>query len=55
MVEKSGKDLKTLRENVTSPHGTTAAALKSFADLDLEELVYQAMKAANDRSVELSS
>ena len=55
MVEKSGKELKTLRENVTSPNGTTAAALKSFADSDLEELVYQAMKAANDRSVELSS
>jgi len=55
MVEKSGKDLKTLRENVTSPNGTTAAALKSFADSDLEEMVYQAMKAAHDRSIELSS
>jgi pyrroline-5-carboxylate reductase len=55
MVEKSGKELKTLRENVTSPNGTTAAALKSFADSGLEELVFQAMKAANDRSIELSS
>jgi pyrroline-5-carboxylate reductase len=55
MVEKSGKELKTLRENVTSPNGTTAAALKSFADSDLEEMVYQAMKAAHDRSIELSS
>jgi pyrroline-5-carboxylate reductase len=55
MVEKSGKELETLRENVTSPNGTTAAALKSFADSDLEELVYQAMKAAHDRSIELSS
>jgi pyrroline-5-carboxylate reductase len=55
MVEKSGKDLKTLRENVTSPNGTTAAALKSFTDSDLEEMVYQAMKAAHDRSIELSS
>jgi pyrroline-5-carboxylate reductase len=55
MVEKSGKDLKTLRENVTSPNGTTAAALKSFADSGLEDLVYQAMKAAHDRSIELSS
>jgi pyrroline-5-carboxylate reductase len=55
MVEKSGKELKTLRENVTSPNGTTAAALKSFADSGLEEMVYQAMKAANDRSIELSS
>jgi pyrroline-5-carboxylate reductase len=55
MVQKSGKELKTLRENVTSPNGTTAAALKSFADSGLEDLVYQAMKAAHDRSIELSS
>ena len=55
MVEKSGKELKTLRENVTSPNGTTAAALKSFADSGLEEMVYRAMKAAHDRSIELSS
>lgn len=55
MVEKSGKDLKTLRENVTSPNGTTAAALKSFTDSGLEEIVYKAMKAAYDRSIELSS
>jgi len=55
MVEKSGKDLKTLRENVTSPNGTTAAALRSFADSGLEEIVYKAMKAAHDRSIELSS
>jgi pyrroline-5-carboxylate reductase len=55
MVEKSGKEFKTLRENVTSPNGTTAAALKSFADSGLEEVVYQAMKAAHDRSIELSS
>lgn len=55
MVEKSGKKLKTLRENVTSPNGTTAAALKSFADSGLEEIVYKAMKAAYDRSIELRS
>lgn len=55
MVEKSGKELKTLRENVTSPNGTTAAALKSFADSGLEEIVFKAMKAAHDRSIELSS
>ena len=55
MVEKSGKELNALRENVTSPNGTTAAALKSFADSGLEEIVYKAMKAAHDRSIELSS
>jgi pyrroline-5-carboxylate reductase len=55
MVEKSGKDLQTLRENVTSPNGTTAAALKSFKDSGLQDLVLAAMKAARDRSIELSS
>jgi pyrroline-5-carboxylate reductase len=55
MVEKSGKELKTLRENVTSPNGTTAAALKKFETSGLEELVYEAMKAAQERSIELSS
>ena len=55
MVEKSGKELKTLRENVTSPNGTTAAALKKFETSGLEELVYEAMKAAHERSIELSS
>ena len=55
MVEKSGKDLQTLRENVTSPNGTTAAALKKFTELGLDELVFESMKAARDRSIELSS
>jgi pyrroline-5-carboxylate reductase len=55
MVEKSGKELKMLRENVTSPNGTTAAALKKFETSGLEELVYEALKAAHDRSIELSS
>jgi pyrroline-5-carboxylate reductase len=55
MVGKSGKELKTLRENVTSPNGTTAAALQSFRDSGLDEMVYNAMKAARDRSIELSS
>ena len=55
MVEKSGKDLKTLRENVTSPNGTTAAALKKFTELGLEAVIFESMKAAHDRSIELSS
>ena len=55
MVEKSGKDLKTLRENVTSPNGTTAAALKKFTELGLEKVIFESMKAARDRSIELSS
>ena len=55
MLEKSGKDAKTLRENVTSPKGTTAAALNVFESEKLSEIVYEAMKAARDRSIELSN
>jgi pyrroline-5-carboxylate reductase len=55
LVDQSGKELKTLRENVTSPNGTTAAALESFRNSELDEIVFQAMKAARDRSIELSS
>jgi pyrroline-5-carboxylate reductase len=55
LVDQSGKELKTLRENVTSPNGTTAAALSSFKESGLDEVVFQAMKAARDRSIELSS
>jgi pyrroline-5-carboxylate reductase len=44
-----------LRENVTSPNGTTAAALDKFETSGLKELVYEAMKAAHERSIELSS
>jgi pyrroline-5-carboxylate reductase len=55
MLEKSGKDSKTLREEVTSPNGTTAAALASFDSSGWDEIVHKAMKAAKDRSEELSN
>lgn len=54
LLESSGKSATTLRENVTSPNGTTFAALQSFAASDLNEIVAKAMKAARDRSIELS-
>lgn len=54
LLESSGKSPKTLRENVTSPNGTTYAALQSFSESDLDEIVQKAMKAARDRSIELS-
>ncbi|MGA1279127.1 MAG: pyrroline-5-carboxylate reductase, partial [Candidatus Nanopelagicaceae bacterium] len=53
MLEQSGKSATTLRENVTSPNGTTAAALRVFDERGLEAMVAAAMKAARDRSVEL--
>jgi pyrroline-5-carboxylate reductase len=54
LLATSGKSATTLRENVTSPNGTTAAALASFAESDLFEIVKKAMTAARDRSQELA-
>ena len=54
MLEQSGKSATTLRENVTSPNGTTAAALQVFSDSNLGAIVTTAMTAARDRSQELA-
>ena len=54
LLDESGKSATTLRENVTSPNGTTAAALASFESHQLGDVVTQAMKAARDRSQELA-
>jgi pyrroline-5-carboxylate reductase len=53
MLNQPDADPKVLRENVTSPAGTTAAALQVFKDRELEKIVEEAMKAARDRSLEL--
>jgi pyrroline-5-carboxylate reductase len=54
LLDESGKSATTLRENVTSPNGTTAAALAIFESSDLNSIVTKAMKAASDRSQELA-
>jgi pyrroline-5-carboxylate reductase len=54
LLEESGKSATTLRENVTSPNGTTAAALASFGSSEMNSMVAKAMKAASDRSQELA-
>ena len=54
LLNESGKSATTLRENVTSPNGTTAAALASFSNDNLNSIVAKAMKAARDRSQELA-
>ena len=54
MLEKSGKSATTLRENVTSPNGTTAAALTKFKEKEFGKLIAEAMRAARDRSQELA-
>ena len=54
MLRDSGKTPSTLRENVTSPNGTTAAALKSLNESGLQEIFSAALMAARDRSRELA-
>lgn len=44
-----------LRERVTSPNGTTAAAMKVLKDLDFNGIMTKALTAAKDRSKELSA
>lgn len=54
-ADKSGEGPAVLRRKVTSPHGTTEAALKVFAARGFAELVAEAVTAARDRSRELSA
>jgi len=54
-MAQPGADLAALRESVTSKGGTTAAALASFSDQDLERVVAAAVTAAVRRGRELSS
>lgn len=55
LADLSDEDLVTLKENVTSKGGTTAAALAILEhDNALESLIEHATKSAYDRAVELS-
>ena len=55
MLVEDGEAPATLRERVTSPAGTTAAALDAFAAGDLRGLVAKAVAAATKRGGELSA
>lgn len=54
LLRKSGKPPAELRRLVTSPGGTTAAALLQFEKGDLANLVKQAVSAAYHRARELA-
>jgi len=54
MLESSGKSARELRENVTSPNGTTFAALSKFNEMGLTQMVEAAMAASAKRSQELA-
>lgn len=54
LLATSGERAETLRRNVTSPNGTTAAAIAAFDARDVGESIVAGMTAARDRSRELS-
>ncbi|MCL1972912.1 MAG: pyrroline-5-carboxylate reductase [Endomicrobia bacterium] len=54
MLAEAGADAAVLRQNVTSPNGTTQAALKYFKSQNLSDIVLKAMEQAAQRSKELS-
>jgi pyrroline-5-carboxylate reductase len=54
MLNVEGASPSALRENVTSPNGTTFAALQVFDSMDIEGIIKKATRAARDRSQELS-
>lgn len=53
LLQQSGDSPAHLRENVTSPNGTTFAALESFRADDFSGVVRRAVSAAAERSREL--
>ena len=53
LLEETGLTPDELRRNVTSPGGTTEAALKTFEKLGFEEIMEKAVRAARDRAREL--
>jgi len=53
-ADQKGESPAELRRKVTSPGGTTEAALKVFSDGKISELISSAIKRARDRSQELS-
>ncbi|MFP6826630.1 MAG: pyrroline-5-carboxylate reductase [Pseudohongiellaceae bacterium] len=50
----SSESIDELRHRVTSPGGTTEAAIKQFESGGIRELVDRALKAARDRSIKLA-
>lgn len=53
LLSQSSETAATLRENVTSPGGTTAAALAVMRSREFEDMMRRALRAAADRSREL--
>jgi len=54
LIETSGLDPSVLRKKVTSPAGTTAAAIAILQEHEFEALISSAVQAAYDRALKLS-
>jgi len=53
MLSHSGKSAKQLRQDITSPQGTTEAGLEALFENDFQSIVEQCIRAAHRRSIEL--
>jgi len=54
LADATGKDTRALRDEVTSPNGTTRAGLDVLQGAHLADTVAKALEAARDRARELS-
>ena len=55
LLAKSGTSPEELRASVTSPNGTTAAAISELQSNDFLSMIHKAISAATDRSKELGA
>lgn len=53
MLKHSGKSAGQLRQDITSPQGTTEAGIKTLASYQFQTAVKQCVESARDRSIEL--
>jgi pyrroline-5-carboxylate reductase len=55
MAQESQDDLATLRQKVTSPNGTTHAAIEYMESQHIRDIIQGGVYAATDRSKELAA
>ena len=55
MIERSELSMEQLRKNITSKGGTTQAGLNALSEHDIEGVFEDCLRAAVNRSIELSS
>ncbi len=54
LLETSNEDPESLRKKVTSPGGTTEAAIRVFSEQGMKEIILNALSAADRRAKELA-